>query len=54
MSVNSVCTEIVGRVGAAVAVAVIVRVRVFVLYVALAMLGACASGFVAQWVIAAG
>ena len=36
---------------AAVAVAAIVRVRVFVLYVALAVLGAILSGYAASWVV---
>lgn len=36
---------------AAVAVASLVRLRVFVLYVVLAMTGACVSGFVADWFV---
>ena len=36
---------------AAVAVASIVRIRVFVLYVLLAVAGACAAGYVAAWLI---
>lgn len=37
---------------AAVAVAAIVRVRVFVLYIALAVLGAVAAGYTAAWLVA--
>ena len=36
---------------AAVAVASIVRMRVFVLYVLLAVTGACAAGYVAAWFV---
>lgn len=36
---------------AAVAVASLVRLRVFVLYVALAVAGACVSGYMAEWVL---
>ena len=35
----------------AVAVASIVRIRVFVLYVAIAVVGACAAGYVAAWIV---
>ena len=35
----------------AVAVASIVRIRVFALYVAIAMAGACAAGYVAAWIV---
>ena len=36
---------------AAVAVASIVRIRVFVLYVLLAVAGACAAGYAAAWLV---
>ena len=35
----------------AVAVASIVRIRLFALYVAIAMSGACAAGYVAAWIV---
>ena len=35
----------------AVAVASIVRIRVFMLYVAIAMPGACTAGYVAAWIV---
>ena len=35
----------------AVAVASIVRIRVFALYVAIAIVGACAAGYAADWIV---
>ena len=35
----------------AVAVAALVRIRVFILYVLLALLGACLAGYAANWLI---